>query len=68
MTCWNIKLKRAIEFSASAWMAISSIAFADTAVFAGGCFWCVEALYEEVEGVNDVVSGFTGGTHPNPYL
>lgn len=39
---------------------------ADEAVFAGGCFWCVEALYQEQEGVSDVVSGFTGGTHPNP--
>ncbi len=36
------------------------------AVFAGGCFWCVEALYQEVDGVSDVVSGFTGGTHPKP--
>ena len=41
-------------------------AHAATAVFAGGCFWCVEALYQEVEGVSDVVSGFTGGTLPNP--
>lgn len=39
---------------------------AETAVFAGGCFWCVEALYQETAGVSDVVSGFTGGTHPNP--
>ncbi|HEY5647482.1 MAG TPA: peptide-methionine (S)-S-oxide reductase MsrA, partial [Pseudomonadales bacterium] len=39
---------------------------ADEAVFAGGCFWCMEALYQEQEGVTDVVSGFTGGTHPNP--
>lgn len=59
-------MRRVIQLSALAWMAISSIALADTAVFAGGCFWCVEALYEEVEGVKDVVSGFTGGAHPNP--
>ncbi|MCB1646783.1 MAG: peptide-methionine (S)-S-oxide reductase MsrA [Pseudomonadales bacterium] len=41
---------------------------ADTeeAVFAGGCFWCVEALYQEIPGVTDVVSGFTGGKLPNP--
>ena len=43
-----------------------SAARADEAVFAGGCFWCVEALYEETEGVTDAVSGFTGGTHPKP--
>ncbi|MEE4661553.1 MAG: peptide-methionine (S)-S-oxide reductase MsrA, partial [Halieaceae bacterium] len=39
---------------------------AATAVFAGGCFWCMEAAYQEVPGVSDVVSGFTGGSHPNP--
>jgi peptide-methionine (S)-S-oxide reductase len=41
-------------------------AHADEAIFAGGCFWCVEALYQETEGVTDAVSGFTGGTYPNP--
>ncbi|TFL19991.1 peptide-methionine (S)-S-oxide reductase MsrA [Jannaschia formosa] len=37
-----------------------------TAYVAGGCFWCVEADFESVEGVGDVVSGFTGGTTPDP--
>lgn len=32
------------------------------AVLAGGCFWCVEAVYLELEGVNSVVSGYAGGT------
>ena len=32
------------------------------AYFAGGCFWCVEADFQKLEGVGDVVSGFTGGT------
>ncbi|MEM8824601.1 MAG: peptide-methionine (S)-S-oxide reductase MsrA, partial [Pseudomonadota bacterium] len=43
-------------------------AFAETkiATFAGGCFWCVEADFESVEGVGDVVSGFTGGTTGEP--
>jgi len=45
---------------------VSASAQADEAVFAGGCFWCVEALYQETEGVSEVVSGFTGGSHPNP--
>ena len=37
-----------------------------TAVFAGGCFWCMESDYQDREGVIDVVSGFTGGTLQNP--
>jgi len=37
-----------------------------TALFAGGCFWCMEADFQKVEGVLDVVSGFTGGSLPNP--
>ena len=37
-----------------------------TAIFAGGCFWCVEADFEKVRGVRDVVSGYTGGTVANP--
>ena len=39
---------------------------ADTAVFAGGCFWCVEAAYQDIEGVAGAVSGFTGGKLKNP--
>ena len=38
----------------------------ETAYVAGGCFWCVEADFEKVEGVGDVVSGFSGGTVENP--
>jgi methionine-S-sulfoxide reductase len=39
---------------------------ADTAVFAGGCFWCMEKPFETLDGVASVVSGFAGGTVPNP--
>lgn len=37
-----------------------------TAVVAGGCFWCVESDFESVNGVSGVVSGYTGGTTANP--
>ncbi|MDE1191393.1 MAG: peptide-methionine (S)-S-oxide reductase [Arachidicoccus sp.] len=38
----------------------------DTATFAAGCFWCVEAQFKELKGVISVTSGFTGGTVANP--
>ncbi|MEM8526378.1 MAG: peptide-methionine (S)-S-oxide reductase MsrA [Bacteroidota bacterium] len=36
------------------------------ATFAGGCFWCTEAVFERTKGVKDVVSGYTGGQTKNP--
>lgn len=44
---------------------VSSVS-ADKAVFAGGCFWCMESDFEKLDGVTDVISGFTGGTIKNP--
>lgn len=38
----------------------------ETAIVAGGCFWCVEADFEKVKGVKEAVSGYTGGTTANP--
>jgi peptide methionine sulfoxide reductase msrA/msrB len=38
----------------------------ETATFAGGCFWCVEADFEKVEGVIEAISGYTGGQRANP--
>ncbi|QLG46354.1 peptide-methionine (S)-S-oxide reductase MsrA [Costertonia aggregata] len=38
----------------------------ETAYFASGCFWCVEAIFESVKGVKEVVSGYSGGTQENP--
>lgn len=37
-----------------------------TATLAGGCFWCLEAAYQQVCGVVRVVNGYAGGTRPNP--
>ena len=38
----------------------------ETAYFASGCFWCVEAIFESVKGVKEAVSGYSGGTEENP--
>lgn len=38
----------------------------ETATLAGGCFWCLEAVYDELRGVVDVVSGYSNGNTPNP--
>ncbi|SRR5579883_1085757 len=38
----------------------------EIATLGGGCFWCLEAVYRETEGVEKVVSGYMGGTTPNP--
>ena len=38
----------------------------DTAVLGGGCFWCLEAVFQSLKGVEAVVSGYAGGTHPSP--
>jgi len=37
-----------------------------TAYFAAGCFWCVEAIFESIDGVQEVVSGYSGGKEENP--
>ena len=38
----------------------------EKAVFGAGCFWCVEAVFERLDGVQSVVAGYAGGTKPNP--
>lgn len=38
----------------------------DTAIFAGGCFWCMVHPFDELPGIEKVVSGYTGGNVPNP--
>lgn len=38
----------------------------EMATLGGGCFWCLEAIYQDVRGVERVISGYTGGTVANP--
>jgi len=59
---------RALALMAAAiFMGIGTASFAEEkAVFAGGCFWCVESDFEHVTGVIEARSGYTGGTVENP--
>ncbi len=52
--------------TAPAFDAVSASATEDTAVFAGGCFWGIEAVFEHVKGVKSAVSGYAGGNVGNP--
>ena len=45
---------------------VSQPVFAARAVLAGGCFWCAESDFEKLDGVSNVVSGFTGGSLADP--
>lgn len=51
---------------ASGLLFYASNAMADKTILAGGCFWCMESDFEKLEGVTDVISGFTGGSIENP--
>ena len=44
----------------------SASALTSKAYLAGGCFWCMEADFEKLDGVSEVISGFSGGSLPNP--
>ena len=64
----TIKLPVAALISAAAMTLTVAVAQAQerTAIFAGGCFWCVESDFESVRGVSEVISGYTGGDVANP--
>ncbi len=63
----NIILKPVMMLS-TALILLTAPAWAETKtfVYSGGCFWCTEADSEKLDGVSDVISGFTGGTTPAP--
>ena len=48
------------------WSNLSQAQNIKSAYFAGGCFWCMEESFEKVEGVLEVISGYSGGTTENP--
>jgi len=56
----------AVLFTAFLFSPIARAGETQTAVFAAGCFWCVEAIYEQQPGVVKVVSGYAGGEKENP--
>ena len=66
MTKRFINFKILITFIFLIWPNISQTQNIKTAYFAGGCFWCMEEAFEKVNGVIDVVSGYSGGTTENP--
>lgn len=58
----KIRLSLLLSFVCS----LSPTLWAEKAVFAGGCFWCVEALFQELPDVEDAISGFSGGKSKDP--
>ncbi len=47
-------------------ISLLSNSFSDVAIFAGGCFWCVQHDFDQVDGVVSTTAGYTGGTKANP--
>lgn len=58
--------RRTLTVAAAFLLLVAGMARAETAILAGGCFWCMEKDFESLQGVTDVVSGFTGGSAENP--
>jgi peptide-methionine (S)-S-oxide reductase len=61
LVSFGTSVARAADFPDPA-IDVKSVSGPQTAVLAGGCFWCTEAVFEIIEGVEDVISGYAGGT------
>jgi len=59
-------MRRLLIFLIGVFMVTIASAKLEQATFAGGCFWCVEATFEQLPGVTQVISGYTGGKIENP--
>jgi peptide-methionine (S)-S-oxide reductase len=62
----NFRTTFSILACAAALLSFAGSARAETAIFAGGCFWCVESDMDALKGVTSTVSGYAGGTTANP--
>ncbi|MCL4114012.1 UNVERIFIED_CONTAM: hypothetical protein GTU68_025274 [Idotea baltica] len=72
LNCQSITSKKVIEVDKGDLVELNRLDKQDlsnyeTAYFASGCFWCVEAIFESVKGVKEVVSGYSGGTEKDPF-
>jgi len=61
-----INIKILLTFTFLMWSNVGQAQNIKTVYFAGGCFWCMEEAFEKVDGVIEVVSGYSGGTTENP--
>lgn len=62
-------MKRFLVILLSFWLSVTGAVDAQTiakATFAGGCFWCMEQPFDQLDGVISTTSGYTGGNFPNP--
>ena len=66
LVTWSCQARESTERDSAPIISAAQQARLDTAYFASGCFWCTEAVFERVQGVVDVVSGYSGGTRKNP--
>ncbi|WP_047414810.1 peptide-methionine (S)-S-oxide reductase MsrA [Cellulophaga sp. Hel_I_12] len=65
-TSCNSKNKQTAENTSEKATTQQDLSNYETAYFASGCFWCVEAVFESVKGVQEVISGYAGGKEKNP--